>query len=110
MLLCLSPDHGPVMLSWMLAHYLIDDDYSRFRNLGERAVQVTIFQSTLQLFLFIRVSFNHLATCFRSVTSLTSFWQHFFKNFRHCKRLNKIFDLRDLQLGAEMGNAETLNV
>ena len=37
----LLPDHGPIMLSWMLAHYLIDEDFGRFRNLGERAVQVS---------------------------------------------------------------------
>jgi hypothetical protein len=32
------------MLSWMLAHFLNDDDFGRFRNLGERAVQLKVLQ------------------------------------------------------------------
>lgn len=35
------PEHGPVMLSWMLAHYLMDaDSLGRWAGLGERALQL----------------------------------------------------------------------
>ena len=32
------------MLAWMLAHFLNDEDFSRFRNLGERAVQMNVLK------------------------------------------------------------------
>ena len=32
------------MLAWMLAHFIADEDFGRFRSLGERAVQLGVLQ------------------------------------------------------------------
>ena len=43
-------EHGPIMLSWMLAHYLTDSDsLSKFYALGERAIQLDVVSFLAQM-------------------------------------------------------------